>query len=756
MAKYGGFNYRGSYYGEIPRLPFSVEPFKAIAVDYDKVELSWGSPQGEVNGLRLVRNQDGYGEWPEDGVVLFERNLDDGGFGDTLYVDGLDNFDDLDEDNDIPLVPGKFTYYRMWVRRTSTNLWTIADDIYVVLPKQHGTTDANGTILKSTHENFMDLIPRVFTSQEQSPLGPVDTTSDLYTFLSAFSFTLDEMLTLADLLLPDYSGRHTNPELLKLQIAEYGITPASDDVIIRQKRMVREAIYMYSRKGTSLALSTLVESLTGFAPVITQSPNLFLSNQDSTFNGSLGSWKTVGNCSMATQVIVIPPSGEDYQIDDRYTAAVTVSSVGAKINNGLSSPVTRGIPVKFGTSYRFSFFARSASSGQLVSITPKITWHDYAGNVISSSTGSSTPTTVSWANYGITAVAPGIKTSISNYSVSSNTVTVNTASAHGISAGASAAITGLGFPYDGKRTVQVPSATSLTFTLTGTNADVSSTVVEEGTVSTDQAAYATVELTFGAIGVVYLDMMQFATSDVTAYYEARSTQIFLNPSKSNFVNDPTFSAIIQDWTVTGSGTSATYPASTAPKIYAGDSMLSVDSANGSQTKVSATTNTGGMPSGKFYTFSIHTQAPASTESLKLKVTATDSVNASIVSESVAELVSAEWVRLSVTIYVPNSFVSSSMYFTLEVIGSATTGGIINFDAAQFETAFAPTLYIDGSFPPEYGVVWEGQTNNSPSHLYKNKQAKVIRLIQELETFLPSNTPYVVYSFGGVETKAITQ
>lgn len=749
MAKYGGFVYRGSYYGEIPRLPFSVEPFKAIAVDYDKVYLYWGPPQGEVNGLRLVRNQDGYGEWPEDGVVLFERTNETGDFGDTFYIDGEDNFVDENLDNDIPLVPGRFTYYRMWVRRTSTNLWSIADDIVVVLPKQHGTITPDGQTLKTTHENFMDLLPRVYTSKSQSPLDAVDTESDLYRFLQGFSFTLDEMLTLADLLIPDFSGRSTNPQLLSLQVNQYGITPASDDVILRQKRMVREALYMYSRKGTSAALSTLIEALTGFSPTIEQSPNLFLSNQDSTFNNSLGYWKPLGDCVLSSTNSILVPSGEDFQIDNEFCAKVVTSSINSRIVNGLDKPVTRGIPVVSGTSYRFSFFAqRTAATG--MTVVPQITWHNGSGDVISTVEGTPATTTVSWANYGVTAVAPGTNVDIINYTVTSNVVTLTTSGNHTIPNGSVISLIGMGIPFDGKHTISATTASSISFPLVTGNVSITDTVA---VVSTEKAVYATVGVKFNNVSTVYLDMMQFAQSSVTDYYEARSVQVFLSPSKSNFVNDPSFSAITTDWTIAG-GTEA-YPASTLPYMYAGDSMLALTTGPSGLARAYANTNTGGMPVGKFYTFSVYCQVPSGLENVYLRITAVDSVNTSIVKNSTPVEVNSTWTRLSVTTYVPANFVSDSLYFTLEARIDSSNGLVVNFDAAQLEPTYAATDYIDGSFPTEYGLVWEGLTNDSPSHLYKNKQAKVIRIIQELENFLPSNTPYVVSSFGGVETKAIT-
>ena len=397
MAKYGAFVYRGAYYGEIPRLPFSVEPFQAVAVDYDKVILSWGVPQGAVNGLRLVRNQVGFGEWPEDGVVLFERNSDGGDFGETLYIDGEFNFEDEDTSNNIPLVPGRFVYYRMWVRRSETNLWAPAEGVVVVLPREHGTVGPDGKTFKGTHDEVMDLLPRVYTSASQAPLDPVDTSSDLYRFLQPLSFTIDEFLTLADLLLPDFSGLTTNPALLDLQAAQFGLSLEDAEFVIRQKRMVRDALYMYSKKGTGIGTSALVENLSGFAPTIEFSPNLILSNQDSTFNNSLGNWRIVGDMTLAVAANINPPSGEEFAIESDYSARAVITSPLAKMTNGVENALTRGVPVESGVEYTFSFYALSALAGQLVSLRPKINWHDSAGNIITSTVGTTSPTTVSWA-----------------------------------------------------------------------------------------------------------------------------------------------------------------------------------------------------------------------------------------------------------------------------------------------------------------------------------------------------------------------
>lgn len=752
MAKYGGFNYRGSYYGEIPRLPFSVEPFQAVAVDYQKVYLSWGPPQGAVNGLRLVRNQDGYGEWPEDGVVLFERNSLDGQFGDTYYVDGEDNFDenDVNPNNEIPLVSGKFVYYRMWVRRSETNLWTQADDVVVLLPKEHGTITPDNQTLLTTHENFMDLLPRVFTSASQSPLDEVDTSSDLYTFLKAFSFTLDEMLTFADLVLPDFSGRFTNPAIVDLQVAEFGLTPASDETILRQKKLIREAIYMYSRKGTFTALSTLIEALTSYAPTIEQAPNLFLSNQDSTFNGSIGSWVAEGDGTFTSVIEVAVPSGEDFQIDNEYSGKIIANSPGFKITNGSTAPITRGIPVKRGVEYTFSFFSQRTAAGAM-SVRPEIVWYDSAGNQVGSATGTSTALTVSWDRYSVTGTAPGTSFSVVSYEVTGNTVSLITDVTHNISAGTIISVLGIGAPYNGSYTVAAVTPTIISYALT--TPDVLNTATTALVLSTP-AVYASVGISAVTVGTAYVDMMQFATSDVAPYYEARSVQIFLAPNKTNYINDPTFSEVTADWTIAGSSSIA-YPTSNLPFVYTSDTMLEVVTNVGVDTVISADVIGAGKPVGKFYTFSVHAQVPAGDETVNLSVNVIDSVNTSLSFVSEDFVLGAEWQRPYVTFFVPSQFVSSSMIFELAITSTTSNGYVINLDAAQLETSFNPTIYIDGNFPPEYGIVWEGLANDSPSHLYKNKQDKIIRLLQELENFLPSNTPYVVNSYGGVETKAIT-
>lgn len=752
MAKYGNPKYSGAYYGEAPRFPFSVEPFTATAIDYDRILLTWSNPTGAINGMRLVRNQEGFGESPEEGVVLFEQNGDPSTFGDTVYTDGEDNFLDADLRNDIALVSGRWTYYTMWVRR-DTNLWVKADELVVLLPKEHGTRLPDGSNLLSTHINFMDLLPRVFTSAEQSPLGTIDPSSDLYQFLEGMSFTVDEILTLAELLLPDFSGKNYNPGILELKSRELGLAEEEQQAVLRKKRMTREALYMYARKGTLTGVATMIEALTGFAPRITSTKNLFLSNQDSTFNKSTGYWRTVGPATLTLETKVLPPTAESGSIDDRYCAKFVSTGNTARMEVGAYRPITRGIPVTSATQYEFSFYAKTPSSISPNAVS-SITWYNRRGEEISTtSSTSSTTVGTSWSRFAVTGTAPGESFTIESYSVTDNVVTLVFTTDHSFSNGDTIEVSGLGVELDGFETVLSTTADSITYSRT--TDDVASTTIDYlATVSTEAAVYASVAVRFTLADTYYVDLFQFAESSVAdpnpAYEEARGVNIFLEASKENYIKNPSFAETGDAWSITGEA-SVDYVTSTVPFIFNGEHMLEVTTASGTEAVVSATTDVGDKPVDKSYTFSVYASGD---ETIKLRVTATDGTLTSVATSAAVQL-TEDWQRPYVELYVDDAFDSSLLEFTVEVISEEPTGGVINLDAAQLEEAYQPSDYFDGSFPPEYGITWSGDDHASGSYWYKNKQVKIIRLIQELENYLPSNTPYVVSSYAGREIARIT-
>ena len=227
MAKYGVNYYGASKYGAYTKLAYSVDPMSTLVLDFSRIQVSWQSPRGTFTQIRLVRSQTGFPETAEDGVIVFDEYASEGTVSRSYLIDGEDN------PEDIPLVPGRQVYYRFFLF-TSEKLWRVAGSITAILPSNHEVLN-----------KFIRTIPRVFTSKEQSPLGEVDETSALYSFSDGLTFNHEILYTLLDLLRPRYAGIETPIELLSLEATNVGLTPEPGLPTKNQKRLIREALYMY-------------------------------------------------------------------------------------------------------------------------------------------------------------------------------------------------------------------------------------------------------------------------------------------------------------------------------------------------------------------------------------------------------------------------------------------------------------------------------------------------------------------------------
>jgi hypothetical protein len=367
VAKYGINYYGSSKYGSFVALRFSVQPMAVLATElsttseFAKVYVTWQTPRGDFTRIRLVRNQAGFPETSEDGVIIYEEFATEGTVSRTSIIDGEEN------PNDIPLVPGRQVYYRMFLFTEETKVWKNAGSITAIVPSDHGI-----------QEKFMATIPRVFTSTEQGSLGAVDSASDLYKFVSGLTFAQEEFYTLIDLLKPRHTGLETPFELLPAEVLNYGLVSESALPTKNQKRLVREALYMYSHKGTKSAVETYAESLTGFAPTITVSENLLLTIQDSTFYGGIGNW--VASSAVLTSSNEQVPDSNTNQIDTIKTGKIVASASGSMVL-GATNIITKGVPVLPNTEYVVSCKLKSpASAGN---ITLSVRFYDKNGTATS-------------------------------------------------------------------------------------------------------------------------------------------------------------------------------------------------------------------------------------------------------------------------------------------------------------------------------------------------------------------------------------
>ena len=751
MGLYSGFKYNpaGETYGRPPKFAYSVEPFNSQALWYDKVSLSWSVPTGEYQAIRLLRNQNNLPETEEDGVTIWEWQEGVGGEKLSTFIDGEDNLLDTTTGNDYAFVMGRMVYYRIWIW-TDTNVWVAAGDTFALIPNIHKNSEISSD---DTHAKLMGLIPRVFTTPSQSPYGEIDFNSELSVFLQGFSFTLDEFLTYADLIQPNFMQGISTPALSYLQSLQLGLTTDSATTSGRQERLIREAVRIYQQKGTRNSLNALIESLTGFAPVLTDSPNVMLSVEDSSFTGGIGSWVPTGGVTIAVESKIRTPDTEANSIDQNNCAVVTVPSTGGTLTNGTIQPVLNGVPVVPGTEYTFSFYVNRLS-GSSPTVTPKITWYNYLGEVLSSSTGSAATISTTWSKKTLTAFAPGYTGDLSTLAVSSNVATVTTTTKNPFQVGNSVTILGAISTLNG--TYTVTARTDYSFSFAYTSGDFTAIPIDGlarlATWTFDtQAVFASVELGFSAVAqTIYLDLVQVANSSATSFYEARGVSVFLEPKKTNLLNNPTFNETGTDWDIVS--TSHSHVPSDLIGLYAGDTMLEVVCPTGTATEVSTETDVP-ITVGKFYSFSVYLKTATGTENFEMYLSALDAATSTVVVTRSTEIeVTATWKRFSVNLYVPGD--SPEVVLKVGVVNPSTTGKTVYFDAAQLENTFNPTDYFDGSLPSDSGALWAGVEYESISYYYPQKRNKLQRVLAEIEDFLPVGTPYSIYSYSGLEGSGI--
>jgi hypothetical protein len=640
MAKYGINYYGASTYGATPKLSYSVEPMAITVLSFTKVLIGWQSPTGTFSRIRLVRNQNGFPEHSEDGVIVWEEYATEGTVSRTLLIDGEDN------PGSIPITSGKASYYGMFIF-TDEKVWVNAGQISDLVPKNH-----------NTQTKFVNLLPRVFTSKEQSPFSEVDTTSALFNFVDGFSFTLEEFLTYVDLLRPTHSRLETSASLLYPETTHLGLTYEPGISTRNQKKLIREAIYMYNRRGTKLALGTYIESLTNFAPNITVSENLLLSVQDSTFYNSTGNWIFESATAEASNEQV-PVTGNNV-IDTVYTCKVTATDSFYMLL-GADAIITKGVPVKADSEYTVSCKIKSPPSDGNIFVS--VNWYDGTGTYISVNNGSTVSANNTWKTASVTATAPS------------------------------------------------------------------------------NAVYAAPQISSNADGVYYIDQVCMQLGDTVVYDEARAVSMFLNPSKTNFINNPSFENNVTDaWTKTGLVT-VTQDTDVSTSAYSG-----VKSAKLVATGPWSFTATDiPVQSGAYYTVSSYVKT---TSGLTITFIGKDEFGAPTGHEEIHNFdAQTGWARITATDLIDAINESNVAYYSVEFSGST---GTFYLDCVQFEQSPTATDYFDGELPVNYGAVWEGTANNSYTRMYYNKDLKMQRLSQTVTDWVPMNSWWRIKSYEGLE------
>jgi hypothetical protein len=773
VGNYNEFLYKsGILYGEYGRLAFSAEPMVATALTYSSVKLSYKVPSGSYVGFRIVRNQDAYPENEQDGEIIYEVLEYSASPSGAAIVDNAAS--------GTALTAGRFVYYRAWVLKTANGDWVPAGEAYTLIPLEKTLTTGADTVqsvlvgnkivdstiavtpeLMNTHHRFMSYIPSVFTNATNSsvdeinhdysvaePTGSVSNTL-LSKFLEAFSFTFDEYLTEARLILPSVSGKDTSPEILGLQEEQLGVKTDDLPTSKTQKRLVRNAIRHYKLKGTVKGLKDYVESLTGFSALVTQSRNKMLNHQDSTFDitnwntgDSVGNWSPGDGVTMVVETAIAPETGVGLSLDSIYTAKV-VFPLNGSIYYGTNAPILKGIPVKGGANYSINFQARNATGTG--ALTVSVVWYDSSGAQISAPiTSTSTATSTSWARpyktfqaplnavyagFYITATTAGtyyldmVEFLERKYSyiesVIGNGTNVTFVGDHEFVVGDVITVTN----------IPAPTLFNLTDKTITAVTDNSFTVA-----STAVGAYTSGGVAIQTVSTSYYD-----------YTEARSVLVTLLPHKTNYAINPSFErdAVSGNnapgWTISSGATVTRVPLDDGSG-YDGplgartsNFKVKVQGASSGDTVISQTASSAVFKSGGWVTFSIFIKANA-------EYTIADGLtlgNSSSVTEVPLNLTTS-WQRVSIS----HLLAAGSTSVTYRVDLGPFSNGIVWVDAAQMELGEGTTDYFDGDMVSS-GASWSNGQYTSASYLYPNLSTKLALLEDTIADFIPMDIPYMV-------------
>ena len=396
MSTYGIDYYDTAYYGANTLTQFTAAPFNSLPYDYQAIQLTWVTPGGSWDYMRLIRHAYGFPVNADDGDVLFEIT---NGETPTFYKDTGQY------PSNVGLEQGHCYYYSLFVRETTYNSWQRAGDVIGISVKNYGTV-----------ETMYDYLPSIVTSQVPYDTAVEKNNDFLKRFLKLFAFQLDLYKTQTENVMNRYDIDNVNGLLLPAFMQQYGFAYEPTIGMKQSRILLKNAALLYQNKGTKAGTNEFVKAYAGYDNIITMGRNLMLDQNDSSFEQSIGSWAPLTNCTLARHSVTDSPTIDPYNelsaqpdFPNLKTGTLQVTASGSGniefIQSG-SNPTKIGIPVTETTAYCFSFYAQTETTSR--SITSKIYWYDKNGTFLSSSTAGSSisDTSGSWTKGYVTATAP--------------------------------------------------------------------------------------------------------------------------------------------------------------------------------------------------------------------------------------------------------------------------------------------------------------------------------------------------------------
>lgn len=293
MAVFGRDFYGLTKYGSNAHAVYDVSPFTAMSDDYNSVRVTWRSPAGSWQRLRLLKGRNGYAVDENDGTVLLDSETP----GEYFQDQGLQG--------------GAWYYYTIFVQ-DPTGVWNRAGATSALVVRKPWTR-LNGEIVGSVYEThevpyghadlLWDRLPNYFryvrpagsavTDEYRFAADPVaalhnpdfydQENIDLRRFLGVLGFGLDYIHTYQETLLSanDPKKAHiSDVDRLARTLGinfEYSIPAA----VMRSK--VANAALLARRRGTLDGLRDVASLTTGWDVDLQVNHNLFLNRDQSEF-----------------------------------------------------------------------------------------------------------------------------------------------------------------------------------------------------------------------------------------------------------------------------------------------------------------------------------------------------------------------------------------------------------------------------------------------------------------------------------------
>ena len=253
MSTYGITFYGTDKYGPSQYVDYDVTPFIVEPGGFDSIDLSWSSPKGSWDQIRLLRNWTGFPVDEQDGEIL------------------LDTTGAVRSAIDTNVRPGAWHYYGLWVRVGTK--WYSAGIATTLMLADHGYADKMFEHLPAYHRYTSGILDDI----------PGEENETLKHFLQVLASGLEYLKTYYDnlLVLNDPMKNHLG-SLVRLA-QQFGIEylPVTPSHLFRSR--VQNAGALARQKGTIEQIRSVIGMSVGWDVEITPGTNLMLNEDTASF-----------------------------------------------------------------------------------------------------------------------------------------------------------------------------------------------------------------------------------------------------------------------------------------------------------------------------------------------------------------------------------------------------------------------------------------------------------------------------------------